>query len=219
MASILLFWLFGLYLSLPGNPQVDDSLTSTVLGLQNRYAAVKGLSADFRQSYRGPGVDQTESGRLWMQKPGLKRWEYKVPEQKLFIADGQDTYLYTPADRQVLVRSFSAEDMRNTPLRFLLGQGEILRSFTASWESESSPKLAGTLTFRLIPRAPEPEYTFLVLECDSTNYDLRRLIIRESTGNTSEFFFANIVMDAKLDKGQFQFKVPKGTEVIRLDEK
>jgi outer membrane lipoprotein carrier protein len=219
MESISLFWLFGLCLTLPAIPQSDDSLTSTVLGLQNRYAAVKGLTADFRQNYRGPGVDQTESGRLWMKKPGLMRWEYKVPEEKLFIADGRDTYLYTPADRQVLVQSFSAEDLHNTPLRFLLGQGEILKSFTASWESEFSPKLAGTRIFRLTPLASEAEYTFLVLECDATNHDLRRLIIREPTGNTSEFYFANIVTDAKLDKGQFQFKAPKGTEVIRLDEK
>jgi outer membrane lipoprotein-sorting protein len=109
--------------------------------------------------------------------------------------------------------------MHNTPLRFLLGQGDILQSFSASWETEFPPKFAGTLSFRLVPQAPEPEYAFLVLECDAVHYDLRRLIIREPTGNTSEFRFTSIVTDVKLDKRQFQFKVPRGTEVIRLDER
>ncbi len=142
-----------------------------------------------------------------------------MPEKKLFIADGRDTYLYTPADRQVLVRSFGPEEMHSTPLRFLLGQDEILTSFSASWEREFKPKFAGTFCLRLVPRMSEPEYAFLVMECDAKSFDLKRLIIREQTGNSSEFLFTDLTMNTKMDKGMFQFKAPRGVEVIRLDEK
>ena len=36
--------------------------------------------------------------------PGRMRWEYKEPEQKLFVSDGKTFYFYVPADRQVIVQ-------------------------------------------------------------------------------------------------------------------
>jgi outer membrane lipoprotein-sorting protein len=44
-------------------------------------------------------------------------------------------------------------------------------------------------------------------------------VVHERTGNTSEFVFTNFRTDLKADSGQFQFKIPKGVEVVRLDEK
>jgi outer membrane lipoprotein carrier protein len=197
----------------------DDPLTAAVEGLQKRYAAVASVSAEFQQFYRAPGIEQAESGSLLMKKPGLMRWEYRAPERKLFIADGRDTYLYTPEDRQVLVGRLSAAEIRSTPLQFLLGQGDILKSFVASKEGEFRAKFEGSVLLRLTPRSREPDYAFLVLECDQRTYELRRIVIRELTGNTSEFVLSNLVMNVKIDGKQFQFKIPKGVEVVRVDEK
>jgi outer membrane lipoprotein carrier protein len=197
----------------------DDPLTTAVAGLQKRYAAVESVSAEFQQFYRAPGIEQAESGSLLMKKPGLMRWEYRAPERKLFIADGRDTYLYTPEDRQVLVSRLSAAEIRSTPLQFLLGQGDILKSFVASKEAEFRAKFEGSVLLRLTPRRREPDYAFLVLECDQRTYELRRIVIRELTGNTLEFVLSNLVMNVKIDGKQFQFKIPKGVEVVRVDEK
>ncbi len=196
-----------------------DPVESTIAGLQKRYAAVQTVSAEFRQVYRAPGIDQVESGILLMKKPGLMRWEYRVPERKLFVADGRSSYLYTPEDRQVLVRSLSASEIRSTPLQFLLGHGDILKSFIAAPETEFRAKSDGSAILRLTPRSSEPDYAFLVLECDQKTYDLRRIVIRELTGNTSEFELSNLTTNVKVDDRQFQFKIPKGVEVVQLDEK
>ncbi len=196
-----------------------DPLTEAVLGIQKRYAAVDSLSADFQQTYRGPGIEQTESGVLWMKKPGLMRWEYKVPEEKLFVADGRESFLYTPADHQVQESAFSSEEMHSTPLRFLLGEGDIMKTFSAAWEKEFKPRYAGTICLRLAPRNPDSNYAYVVIECDTKSYDLKRLIIGEPTGNTSEFLFTNLKTNLKLDRKIFQFRVPRGVEVVHLDEK
>jgi outer membrane lipoprotein carrier protein len=196
-----------------------DSVASTIAGLQKRYAAVQTVSAEFRQVYRAPGIDQVESGILLMKKPGLMRWDYRAPERKVFVADGRSTYLYTPEDRQVLVRSLSATEMRSTPLQFMLGQGDILKSFTVAPEMEFRAKSNGSAILRLTPKSSEPDYAFLVLECDRKTYDLRRIIIRELTGNTSEFELSNLTTNVKADDKQFRFKIPKGVEVVQLDEK
>lgn len=192
---------------------------AAVGAIQRRYAQVEVVQADFRQTYRAPGMDQTESGVVFLKKPGLMRWEYREPESKLFIADGRETWLYTPRDRQVMVRRFSTRNLQSTPLRIFLGGGDLLRDFAVSWESRAAAGPGGTLSVRLTPRNDETEYSYFVVECSAGSYDLRRILIAERTGNTSEFVFSNAITNGKVDIKQFQFKVPKGVEVVRLDEK
>lgn len=210
---------FGLTFFLVPGLYAQADLTAAVAGLQRRYAAVVTIQAEFRQTYRAPGINQTESGIVTMKKPGLMRWEYRDPEIKLFVADGRDTYLYTPEDRQVLVRRFTADDLRSTPLQFLLGHGDIRRSFDVSWETDSAFKASGDILLRLTPRATETDYAYVVIACDAASFDLHRIVIREPIGNTSEFVFNKLKTNVKVDSKQFQFKIPKGVEVVRLDEK
>ena len=197
---------------------VAADVDEVVAGLQKRYASVATLSAQFEQTYRGPGIVQVESGTLWIKKRGLMRWEYRVPETKLFISNGRDTYLYTPADRQVMVQSLGASEKLSTPLEFLLGEGNIARSFTASWEVESYARLEQTYLLRLVPKVAEQGYAYLVLEVDQKDNDLRRVVIREASGNTSEFLLSNVILNPKVDSKLFEFTIPKGVEVIRRDE-
>jgi outer membrane lipoprotein carrier protein len=199
--------------------RADERLEAAVEGIQKRYSTVQSIFAKFEQNYRAPGIEQSESGQLWMKKPGLMRWEYQSPETKLFIADGRQTYLYTPEDRQVLMRAYTPSDLHSTPLQFLLGRGDILESFSVAWETELKPKMQQTLIIRLMPRTDEPEYSHLVLEVDEHSYDLRRMIIRERTNNISEFVFSNLTTNVRVNNSQFQFKIPRGVEVIRLDDR
>jgi outer membrane lipoprotein carrier protein len=201
------------------SPSYQEPVLSLVAKVQQRYAAVTSVSADFRQTYRAPGVDMNESGTFWMKKPGLMRWEYREPETKLFVADGRDTYLYNPQDRQVMVRRFNASELHSTPLQFLLGRGDILKSFYVSRETESAARIQGTVLLRLVPREPDPNYAYFDLECDQNTFDLRRILVRERTGNTSEFLLTNLVTNPKIEDKKFEFKTPKGAEVIRLDDK
>jgi outer membrane lipoprotein carrier protein len=192
-------------------------LADAIAGMQRHYASVETITGEFRQTYRAPGIHREESGSFWLKRPGLMRWEYRVPEEQLFVADGRQSYLYVPRDRQVTIQPFSAADLHNTPLEFLLGSGDINRSFMASWETEFKPKETGTFLIRLVPHRKEEGYAFLVLEMDPRTFDLRRIAIREPVGSTTEFFLSNVSTKVKVDKKLFQFKTPKGVEEIRLN--
>ncbi len=205
--------------ALVSTSRAQGDLGETIAAIQGRYAAVESIRADFTQTYHAPGMDQTESGIVTMKKPGLMRWEYTTPEVKLFIADGRDTYLYTPEDRQVLVRRFTLDDLRSTPIQLLLGQGDMRRNYDVSREPDAGATAAGVIRLRLTPRAGSSDYAYVVLECAEGSYDLRGIVIHESTGNTSEFQFANLKTNVNVDPQQFRFKIPKGVEVVRLDEK
>ena len=211
--SLFLLLLF----SAPGDLFSSD-LETAVSGLQRRYASVATVTGSFQQTYRAPGIEQVESGVFRMKRPGLMRWEYRKPEEKLFIADGREAFLYVPLDRQVTVHPFSASDMRGTPLEFLLGGADVRKDFTVSWENNFKPRPEKTLLLCLTPRKSQSEYEFLVLELDAQNYDLRRITIHEHGGNTSEFYLSDLTENAKINDREFQFKPPKGTEVIRINE-
>jgi len=198
-------------------PAQAEDVETVVAGLQRRYASVGTITGNFQQTYRAPGMDQVESGVFWLKRPGYMRWEYRRPEEKLFVADGHESFLYVPQDRQVTVQPLTAADLHNTPLRFLLGDADIDKSFAVSWETDFRPQTGNTNMIRLTPRKRESEYAFLVLELDQTKCDIRRIVIRELTGNTSEFLLTNVSANVKIENKEFQFKVPKGVEIVRLN--
>jgi outer membrane lipoprotein carrier protein len=191
---------------------------AAVAGLEKRYASVATAGGSFRQTYRAPGIEQEESGTFLLKKPGFMRWEYKTPEEKLFIADGRECFLYVPQDRQVSIYPLTASDVRNTPLAFLLGNGNILKNYGVFSETEYKPALERAILIRLKPLKYEEEYLFLVLELDAASFDIQRVVIREHNGNTSEFFLTNVTANLKVNSRDFQFKPPKGVEVVRLNK-
>lgn len=199
-------------------PTQAQDLGSIIHGMERRYASVQTATGRFQQTYRAPGMEQVESGVFWLKKPGLMRWEYNKPEEKLFIADGRECFLYVPEDRQVTVQPLSAADLRSTPLAFLLGEGNISNNYSLAQESEFRATSGNTLLIRLTPRKYEEMYAFLVLELDAATYEIRRVTLREQSGNTSEFVLSNIATNIKVEPKQFRFSPPRGVEVIRLTE-
>jgi outer membrane lipoprotein carrier protein len=202
------------FLSSPASDAADAEKVAE--GLERRYASVKTVRGTFRQMYRAPGIDQTESGEFWLKRPAFMRWEYRDPEEKLFVADGRESFLYVPLDRQVTVQPLGASDLRGMPLELLVGAGNIRKIYDVSSEAEFTPMTARGILMRLTPRSGEAQYSFLVLELDEATYDVRRIVIRERTGNTSEFLLTDVKTNAKIEDKKFQFIIPKGAEIIRL---
>ncbi len=189
---------------------------TAMAGMQRRYASVQTISGSFRLSYSDQSIEQVETGVFWLKKPAFMRWEYRHPEEKLFIADGRETYFYVPGDRQVTVQSFTAEELLSTPLKFLLGAEDAGESFYIEPELVPDKASEGAQFVRLIPKS-EADYAFLILEIDKASHDLRRLTIREHSGNILEYAFADLKTDVKVSNKMFRFKIPEDAEVHRME--
>src|ERR1051325_10074550 len=72
----------------------------TANAVDEHYNHLKSFKAEFTEVYQGDGISRTESGTLWLKKPGRMRWEYRVPREKLFLIDSQTAYFYVTGDRQ-----------------------------------------------------------------------------------------------------------------------
>ena len=207
----------GLLFFLMARSLVAADIETALSGMENRYAKVETVAGNFKQLYRAPGMTQEESGVFKLKRPGLMRWEYRTPEEKLFVADGKECFLYAPRDRQVTVHPLTPADLKRTPLVFLLGGGHIRRDYSVATETEYKPSFSDTLLLRLTPIRDE-EYLFVVLELDERTSDIRRVIIRERIGNTSEFLLSDMVTNQNMAAKDFQFKPPRGVEIVRLDD-
>jgi outer membrane lipoprotein carrier protein len=187
--------------------------------LQARYDAIKDFTAEFTQTYEGGVLRRktTESGALLIKKPGRMRWEYKTPEEKLFVSDGRKMYTWLPADRQVMVSALPAGDAPATPILFLLGKGQLTRDFTASIAPAVPGAPADTIALALVPKTPVPEYDRLTLVVDKATLALRMLVAHDAQGGTSTFHFTRLRENVGLPDARFSFTIPRGADVVAQD--
>jgi len=197
-------------------PGPAESASAVAARLQARYDAIKDFTADFTQTYEGGVLRRktTESGTLLVKKPGRMRWEYKTPEEKLFVADGRKIYAWVPADRQVTVSTLPADDAPATPLLFLLGRGQLARDFTPSLPGPPPGAPADSIALALVPKAAVPDYDRLTLVVDRATLGLRMLIARDGQGGTSTFAFSKLKENVGLSDSRFAFTIPKGADVV-----
>ena len=190
-----------------------EELNELVSRLQEKYEALESFLAQFDQVFQSRILQLKESGVVMMKKPGKMYWEYQYPTSKLFVADGQKAYFYIPRDRQVIVSDLDLSEVR-TPLLFLLGKGNIQEDFQVELEEQEEALEPANTLIRLTPKQPQGEFSFLILEINSSNYLIRRLVVVEPIGNRNEYILSNFQENIRIPDEQFDFKVPAGVELM-----
>jgi outer membrane lipoprotein carrier protein len=184
--------------------------------LQRKYDAVRDFTADFIHTYEGGVLRKkvSERGHVVVKKPGRMRWTYTDPEDKVFVSDGVRLYSYLPADRQVYVARVPPEDQATTPALFLTGKGNLLRDFDVSAAEPPEAAVGGTAALKLVPRAKERDYDSLLLVVDRRSLELRMLVSEDRQGGRSTFAFSELRENTGVKDREFEFRIPRGVEVI-----
>lgn len=213
LGSAILCSIFGLVgaVNLLALPDVH----SVAQAVDQHYDRLHTLQADFTEIYQGAGIERTESGTLWLKKPGKMSWDYRSPEEKLFISDGKDAWLYLPAEKQVRKSSLrKLEDLRS-PLAFLLGKTKLEKELTGlsfapnvqTWKVENA-------VLQGVPKGMEDRVRQVVLEV-TPEHKIARLLIEGTDDSITEYRFSNQREDVPVPESKFHFAVPAGTETIQ----
>jgi len=193
-----------------GSPPPDALLKS----VEARYNRSQSLKLDFSETYAGIGhsPSRTESGTLFLRKPGKMRWEYASPTGKLFVCDGKDVFLYTPDQRRVeKSRLKESEDMR-APLAFLLGKLDFAREFQSF---ETRPEGENTW-IAAVPKSQNVEYTKVEFLATPSG-EIVRLKVTGIGNATLDFTFSNEQLNAPVAPALFVFHPPAGVELVEAD--
>ncbi len=182
--------------------------------VNERYNRLHTLTADFTEIYRGDGMERSESGVLWLKKPGKMRWEYRSPREKLFLSDGKDAWFYLPGDRQARRTSAKKLDDLRSPLSLLLGKTRLEKELQGlSFASDVTPLTAGDVVLRGVPQALAERVSQVLLEV-ARDGKILRLVIEEVDGSATEYRFTDQKENGEISDAQFRFVPPAGVEVI-----
>jgi outer membrane lipoprotein carrier protein len=182
--------------------------------VDGHYNHLQSLEAQFTEVYRGAGMERTESGTLWLKKPGKMRWEYRSPREKLFVSDGRDAWFYVPADRQARKTAARKLDDLRSPLAFLLGKTKLEKELQGlSLAPDVTPLAPGNVVLRGVPRALADRIGEIVLEVAS-DYRIVRVVLQDVDGSSTEYRFGDMKEDVAIANGRFEFRPPAGTETV-----
>jgi len=179
-----------------------------------RYNHLRSLQAEFTEIYRGAGMERTESGILWLKKPGKMRWEYRSPREKLFLSDGKDAWFYVPGERQVRRTAVKKLDDLRSPLAFLLGKTKLEKELQGlSLAPDVTPLAAGDVVLRGVPKSLAERVSQVLLEITPEHW-ISRILVEEVDGSVTEYRFMNQKENVAVADKRFQFAAPDGVEVI-----
>jgi outer membrane lipoprotein carrier protein len=220
-------WLLGLFLlgcgMWPSGGLARESeaparaflLDEFVQRFESSYRRVQSLRAEFTQTYVVGGRRRVESGSVCFARGGLMRWDYRQPQEKVFLSDGKKLLLYVPEERQLTRTPIRASDDVRIPFRLLLSRLDLHRVFSRiEFADEAQEHDAGDRVLRAFPkRGYEEDYQEVLIEL-TPQFDVRRLWVVYPDHSTMEFKFDRLQRNAEVRRSLFRFVPPEGTEII-----
>ena len=211
---------FFLLLALLASPVAATSapdVHAIAQAVDDHYNHLRTLQAEFTESYRGAGTERTESGSLWLKKPGKMRWEYRVPREKLFLSDGKSAWFYLPADRQVRRTDVRKLDDLRSPLGFLLGKTKLEKELQGlSWAPDVPPVTSDNLVLRGVPKALADRIHEVLVEI-TPDHRITRIQFEEADESVTEYRFSQQQENNEIADQNFRFTPPPGVEVVEGD--
>jgi len=197
----------------PPTAAVPADAVSEARSVEEALNGVRGLVASFTQTLESAGLPrpEVEKGTMYLLRPGRMRWEYDVPRGKLAVADGRQSWVYLPEERQVLVAPLDAEGGRSG-IALLHQKIDLVGSFEISWGGGAD---AGPRPLLLKPRAPRPDYDHLLL-VPGPDHLVRMLVVFEPLGSKVTYRFDRIRRVDTLDEDLFRFVPPAGIDVQQV---
>jgi outer membrane lipoprotein carrier protein len=190
------------------------NVQTTAQGVDRHYNELRSLEAEFTEIYQGGGMQRSESGILRLKKPGKMRWDYRSPEEKLFVSNGKDAWLYLPKEKQVRKSSLKKMDDLRSPLAFLLGKSKLEKELSGlSFASDVRPWQSGNSVLRGIPRGMEDRVEEVLVEV-SPDYRIVRILIQGVDDSTTEYRFTNQKENVLMPDSEFRFAPPPGSETV-----
>jgi len=182
--------------------------------VDRHYDHLKTMRAHFVEDYHGAGMSRSESGTLWLKKPGKMRWDYDQPRKKLFLSDGHTAWFYVPGEQQARKEAVKKLDDIRSPLRFLLGKTKLRKEFDELGIAPNiKPEKPANIVLRGSPKGMEDRVPLVILEVTPEG-KIDRIEIEETDGAVTDFHFPDVVDNLAVSDSQFHFTPPSGVEVV-----
>ncbi len=186
--------------------------------VQDFYNQTKTFQAQFSQVYKVKAYNQTKKskGRVVFEKPGKMSWTYDNNGNRV-VSDGKLLKVYEKENAQMFEQPVE-KSQYPAALSFLMGQGELVKSFNLKQLDSATMKFEGGHVLEGTPKDATPAYQKVIFYIDRETSQVRRVIILDAQGNRNEFTFKSPTVNKDLPSGSFDFTPPEGTSIVKPGE-
>jgi outer membrane lipoprotein carrier protein len=177
--------------------------------LQSKLNAIRSMTANFNQVVKAKKREVSRSsGTMALERPGRFRWQTKSPMEQLVVADGKKMWVYDVDLEQVTVKK-QDKGLGGTAALFLSGYDDtVTRDFEVTQESKGT-----VFTFDL--KSKSTKANFQHIKMIFTQDNLTGLELHDQLGQVTTVKLVQIKANPKLSAQLFQFKPPKGVDVVQ----
>ena len=177
--------------------------------LRHFFTNVRSFTARFNQVVLDEGLNviQETTGTLSLERPNKFRWDYDAPFRQVIVADGQKIWIYDAELQQVTVRTLRG-GLADTPAVLLAGKGRIDDTFTLK-NLGTQGKMQWV---QLSPKRKDGGFENIRIGFEQGH--MRILEMVDAFGQTTRVTLSQQKENPALDAGRFQFKPPKGVDVV-----
>lgn len=177
--------------------------------LQTKLNAIRSMTASFKQVVKAKErVVSRSSGTMALQRPGRFRWQTKEPMEQLMIADGQRIWIYDTDLEQVTVKK-QEKGLGGTAALFLSGYDDtVTRDFTVVQSGSGDNSV-----FELKSKSSKANFQRMKLVFHKNM--LAELVLYDQLGQVTTVKLTQPKLNPQLAASWFQFKAPKGVDVVQ----
>lgn len=183
--------------------------------IEKKYAG-PGFTADFFQesTLKEMGITDTASGKIFIKRPGMMRWEYLLPDRQIIITDSRMLWIYRPEDNQVMRGKAPGYFGDGRGASFLSDMRLVRKNFRIDLE------MAETEThymLRLVPMQRQVDLREIYLSVSKENFAIEQIITYNEYNDKTLIKLSQFEFNRTLDDSLFTFDIPKGADVLQLD--
>ncbi|MEK6583530.1 MAG: outer membrane lipoprotein chaperone LolA [Nitrospirota bacterium] len=197
--------------SLWGGEKGEEGTSDDILiRVQATYRDVNDLTADFVQKTYIQGFDEKVfKGKLYLKKPRMARWDYTKPVKQNIVINGDRIILYMTEQKQAIIQKASAHPDAEPAMGILSNIEKWQESFTIKSEDTTGDFFRVELTPKSMTMVKK-----VVVEIGKKTSHIERLTLFEKSGNKVSFSFSGIKFNNGIKDSLFDFKIPRGVEVL-----
>ena len=210
---VMLLTLALLFAALGAQTSAAD-LEQILARVESRYAG-PGFVANFFQTSTLSAMDITDSasGRIWVKRPGMMRWEYLRPERQTIVSNGKTLWIFRPDERQVMIGKAPEFLGSGQGASFLADMAQVRRRFRISLEEKGD----NVYRLKLLPVEKTLDIKEIYLSVAEQTFDVVRIITYNAYGDQTRIDLSAIRFDTPLNDLLFNFEVPEGVDILNLD--
>ena len=215
----LVVLLCAMVILVQGGSALASTVADVVGQVDDRYAKTQDIQGAFTQETIIEGFESgfQSTGRFYLKKPGLLRWDYLKPSEEQIYVDGDAVMMYVPEHQQVVKGTLTQIAASKGPLALLLGVGKLSQQFTVLEPPEASRKSQKVPELILIPKPDgqtAPTINKILLQLFPDSYLIQTIEIFETSGNISRVQFEHIQVNQGLSDNLLKFTLPPDVVVV-----